>query len=286
MRCRLPSKPPPAASQPPDGQAFRFKYIYKPESVGLDKKDTLGIPVSGRRQPTGHVSELTNDEPLLPQDTWDPQGEGSLALPNPSAQRFRIKQVPLPVPVSFPGSDYWEVEVLHDYSKEWPRVEKTDAGWHLRRGFLGPIADPKLVPFFFYRGLEQVRYSVGDRAFQLIFAAAYTAVHAAAFAFIWASDPSLSLAVALNWALGRLSAGKWALLLTLGVTGRVWLYWVFQAGKLVDKGLAKLAPPIRRFFWANFALWMIYLALSPAHWYPIPFWPFAPGSMGVQEAFQ
>lgn len=66
-------------------------------------------------------------------------------------------QVPVPVPVSFPGSDFWEVEILRDYSKDWPRLEKMDDGqWRLRRGFLAPLQDPKLVPFFFYRGLEQV----------------------------------------------------------------------------------------------------------------------------------
>lgn len=35
---------------------------------------------------------------------------------------------------------------------------------------------------------------------------------------------------------------------------------------------------------ANFTLWAIYLVLSPLHWYPLPFWPFAPGSMGIHEA--
>jgi hypothetical protein len=77
--------------------------------------------------------------------------------------------------MSFPGSDFWHVEILQDYSKQWPALVRTeDGGWFFRRGFLGPVADPKLVPFFFYRGLEQVRYTVGDRAFQALFAAVYT----------------------------------------------------------------------------------------------------------------
>lgn len=53
----------------------------------------------------------------------------------------------------------------------------------------------------------------------------------------------------MNWAVGKLSLGKWGLLATLALTGRMWMYWVFQVCKLVDRGLEKLAPPIRRFFW-------------------------------------
>jgi hypothetical protein len=79
--------------------------------------------------------------------------------------------------------------------------------------------------------------------------AAPAAAHAAAFCALWASEPGLSAAIALNWALGRLSLGKWGLLLALAITGRMWMYWTFQACKLVDRGLAKIAPPIRRFFW-------------------------------------
>ncbi|KAI8472416.1 MAG: hypothetical protein J3K34DRAFT_519753 [Monoraphidium minutum] len=274
-------------------RAHRFKYDYRPADSGLGAGQSLGLPLSERDRNSRHVAELTDDAPLNPADLWPPAGAagaGAASLPNPHAQRFRIKQVPLAVPVSFPGSDYWQVEILNDYSKEWPGLERLEDGtWHLRRGFLAPLADPKLVPFFFYRGLEQargVRYSVSDRAFQALFAAAYTAFHAAIFSALWATQPALAAAVGLNWARGRLSLGKWALLLALAATGRAWMYWAFEACRLVDAGLARIAPPVRRFFWANFTLWVIYLALAPSHFYPIPFWPFAPGSLGPHEAFQ
>lgn len=36
---------------------------------------------------------------------------------------------------------------------------------------------------------------------------------------------------------------------------------------------------------ANFVLWVAYLLFSPAHLPLIPFWPFAPGSFGIADAF-
>lgn len=78
---------------------------------------------------------------------------------------------------------------------------------------------------------------------------ALAAVHAAVFAALWASHPSLATAAALNWAAGRLSLGKWGLLLGLAAMGRVWMYWTFEACRLVDGALARVAPPLRRFFW-------------------------------------
>jgi hypothetical protein len=396
-----------AAPQPPGpgGQAYRFKYLYTP---GRGGPSPLGLPQTERQRgdpPPGHVQRVGDAEPQLPSDLWPAPAAGAAAVPNPHAQRFRIKQVhgclplpharpparaaapprrtararadrppprphpaprapsprprqaPVPVPVSFPGSDYWQVDILHDYSKEWPRLAKLpDGKWHLRRGFLGPFADPRLVPFFFYRGLEQVginafgtagrgprrrgaaasgggggrsgaggqpkrrescaapararltappaprrqvRYTLGDRALQLIYAAVYTgearpaglppprdaarptlrhgpgrarpplpltlcrtsppapprvkppAAHAAVFSLLWASDASLAVAAGLNWARGRLSLAKWGLLFALALSDRMWLYWVFQAGKLIDRGLARLAPPVRRFFWCG-----------------------------------
>jgi hypothetical protein len=61
------------------------------------------------------------------------------------------------VPISFPGSDYWQVEILRDYSKDWPALTRTEDGWRFRPGFLSPVADPKLAPFFVYKGIEHVR---------------------------------------------------------------------------------------------------------------------------------
>jgi hypothetical protein len=100
-------RPRPArAGEPHDSQAFRFKYVYRP-----DKQSPLGQPASepipdgqldaenggASTQYSRHVKEWRNDAPLRPQELW-PAGEGdggagSMALPNPEAQRFRIKQV-------------------------------------------------------------------------------------------------------------------------------------------------------------------------------------------------
>ena len=95
---------------------------------------------------------------------------------------------------------------------------------------------------------------------------------------------ALALAVGLNWALGKLSLAKWALLLALASAGKLWMYFAFQAARLLDAGLARVFPPIRNFFWANFSVWMLYVWLSPSWCYPLPFWPFAPGSTGGAAA--
>lgn len=193
----------------------------------------------------------------------------------------------------------------------------------------------QVVPFFFYRGLEVLTYSWGERAAQAAVAAAYlgalqgqthrrhactfraqtlqsathnsqphscctrrskltrararrqhthAGVHAAVFGTAWAASPLLGGALALNWALGRLSLGKLLLLLALAAHGRLWLYAAFEVGRLVDAGLARLFPPLRQFFWAMFTVWALYVVASPAHYYPLPFAPFAPGTMGAQEA--
>lgn len=113
-----------------------------------------------------------------------------------------------------------------------------------------------------------------------------TGVHMTVFSWLWSQAPGLAAAVALNWALGSLSVAKWGLLLLLASSGRVWLYFLYLVGKVIDQGLARLAPGLRRFFWASFVLWSLYVVLSPVHYYPLPFWPFAPGSFGPQEAFQ
>jgi hypothetical protein len=64
----------------------------------------------------------------------------------------------------------------------------------------------------------------------------------------------------------------------------MWLYFLYLCGKLVDAALAKLFPPVREFAWAMFVAWLLFLAVTPTYFYPLPFWPFAPGSLGVQEA--
>lgn len=105
-------------------------------------------------------------------------------------------------------------------------------------------------------------------------------MHAAIFSALWGAHAPLAVALGYNWALGRLSPAKWALLLLLASSGRLWLYYTFQVAKFLDMGLAKLFPPVRKFFWANFTLWMFYLVLAPTHWYPVPLAPLMPGHAG------
>lgn len=109
-------------------------------------------------------------------------------------------------------------------------------------------------------------------------------IHLALFGWFWQNSPTLALAVGLNWGLGKLSLGKWGILLFLALSDRTWLYFLYLAGKLVDKALAKLFPPVRHFCWGMFTLWMVFVAVTPIHYYPIPFAPFAPGTMGLTEA--
>lgn len=108
--------------------------------------------------------------------------------------------------------------------------------------------------------------------------------HLAIFNLFWANNPSLAVAVGINWGLGTLSLGKWALLLFLADQSRLWIYFAYLIGKVIDQGLKKLFPSVRQFFWAMFTVWVLFLVVSPAYYYPLPFWPFAPGSLGVQEA--
>lgn len=105
-------------------------------------------------------------------------------------------------------------------------------------------------------------------------------VHAFAFSCFWAAHPPLALALGYNWARGTLSPAKWGLLLVLASSGRLWMYYTFQVAKFLDSILAKLFPPIRRFFWANFTLWMAYLLFSPSYWPVVPLAPFMPGAAG------
>lgn len=84
-----------AGAQKPPGseQAFRFKYDFRPESTGLSPDDTTGLPLSERGAQSRRVHELDDDAPAAPGALWPAGGAGAAALPNPAAQRFRIKQV-------------------------------------------------------------------------------------------------------------------------------------------------------------------------------------------------
>jgi hypothetical protein len=121
------------------------------------------------------------------------------------------------------------------------------------------------------------------RSFLVLFTSP-AAVHVAIFGWFWQSNPSLAVAVGLNWTLGNLTLAKWALLLVLASQERLWMYFAFLVAQQIDRGMAALFPPVRRFFWAMFTVWALFVVLSPAHYYPLPFAPFAPGTLGAQEA--
>lgn len=84
---------------------------------------------------------------LDPEQTfWRQQAPvpSSVRLTNPWAQHFRVARVPMPVPVSLPGSDYWHVEMLNNYATNWPSVKWVDGKLQFRKGFLEPFDDPKV----------------------------------------------------------------------------------------------------------------------------------------------
>jgi hypothetical protein len=141
-----------------------------------------------------------------------------------------------------------------------------------------------VIPFFFYRGLELVRFSWSDRALQIAAVTVYAITHLVLLNLLMQQNQALAVAVGLNWALGKLSIAKWGILLLLATSDKLWMYFTFLVAKLIDRGLARLFPPVRTFFWANFCVWMLYVLLSPTWCYPLPFWPFAPGSTGGAAA--
>lgn len=136
----------------------------------------------------------------------------------------------------------------------------------------------RIVPAFFYKGLEIVQYSAVDRLLQGVCIAALLAATAATCTVVAQYNALFSAAVFVNWARGTLTLGKLGGLLFLLSCGRVWLYWVLFAANLVDQLLAKHIPALRRFAWFNFALWVAYIVLTPAGYYPLPIPPFRPGS--------
>jgi hypothetical protein len=135
----------------------------------------MSWPLEDQDVPNSHTHEQQQEERKQPESLWHPQGaDGSVMVANPYASHFRVRPASLPVPVSLPGTEYWDVEMFQNYSRGWPTIKwDKSSGLRVNLGFLGPVDDPKAVPFFFYKGLEQVRYTWGDRAFQLAYAAAY-----------------------------------------------------------------------------------------------------------------
>ncbi|PNW76578.1 hypothetical protein CHLRE_11g467708v5 [Chlamydomonas reinhardtii] len=219
-----------------------------------------------------------------PADTYwkGPAPEGSFTLPNAVAQRTRL--TPLRVPEAgagggaaagnnnplarllapFPREEYYAVEMDLHYGRELPRWVWQDGTLVFRPGFLTAPIDPDVPPYWLHRGIARFTLGRTDMAVQAVVGAAYLAFLAAVSAALYAVQPQLLAAVAVSWARNTLSLAKWGALLALAAADRVYLYWVFLAGKTVDQLLAKHAPPVRTFMWANAALWAVYLAVSPS----------------------
>lgn len=273
------------------GQANKFKYRYDPWNTGLPQDYWLTYPQTseGVGLPQQRTIDLTGEDVPSPELHELQPAPGRTVLRNPHAQLHWVQWLGGPFPF-MPGVEKWIVELGRDYTRGLPSTWYDDEGrkFRYRSGFLNHLDPGKLsarsTPFYLYQGLEDIHFSLPERALQLLFLAAYTAVHVAMFSYIWTQQPLLSAALFINWARGTLVWWKVGLLLLLAASGRVWLYFLFLGAQLIDKGLEKLAPPIRRFFWANFTVWVIYLIFSPAYMYPLPFPPFAPGTLGPQEA--
>lgn len=130
-------------SSPEDSQAFRFKHNFDPQQLSrMPKGGWFGSPLSdgARAKVAGEGARLD------PQKTfWQDQGPlDSVKLGNPWAHHYRVSRVPMPVPVSLPGSDYWHVEMLNNYATNWPSVKWVDGKLQFRKGFLEPFDDPKV----------------------------------------------------------------------------------------------------------------------------------------------
>ncbi|KAG2432241.1 hypothetical protein HXX76_009160 [Chlamydomonas incerta] len=214
-----------------------------------------------------------------PADTYwkGPAPDGSFTLPNAIAQRTRL--TPLRVPESgagggtnplarlmspFPREEYYAVEMDLHYGRELPRWVWQDGTFVFRPGCLTPAVDPDVPAYWLHRGIARFTLGRTDMAVQAVVGAVYLAFLAAVSAALYAVQPQLLAAVAVSWARNTLSLTKWVALLGLAAVDRVYLYWVFLAGKTIDQVLAKHAPPVRNFMWANAALWAIYLAVSPS----------------------
>lgn len=138
-----------------DHQVFRFKHQFHPDQTGQPKNTWLGWPLQHPQQSpleSNRAGIVSEDTRVIPEELWDAQGPaGSCSIRSPYAQHYRVSRVAVPVPVSLPGTEFWQVEMLSDYSKKWPSISFVDGKLQFHKGFLEPVDDPKVVPFFFYR---------------------------------------------------------------------------------------------------------------------------------------
>lgn len=125
-------------------QAFRFKHQYDPEQQShLPQGSWAAWPLDDGTMKAAVAGEDTRIDPE--QTLWHKQGpEGSINLRNPWSRYFRVTPVTSPLPTSLPGSDYWHVEMLNNYSRDWPSLKWVDGKFQFRKGFLEPFDDPKV----------------------------------------------------------------------------------------------------------------------------------------------
>ena len=64
---------------------------------------------------------------------------------------------------------------------------------------------------------------------------------------------------------------------------QVWMYWAYLAFNFLDAVTHEVSPPARYMLWSVFTAWVLYLVLSPLHWYPLPFGGLAPGAHMVLD---
>jgi hypothetical protein len=131
-------------SSPEDSQAFRFKHKFNPQQLSPDlgSSSSFGWPLQDGQRATvaGEGARLDPEQTF-----WSSTGpQDAVQLRNPWASKFRVKRVPMPVPVSLPGSEYWHVEMLNNYSTNWPSLKFVDGKLQFRKGFLEPFDDPKV----------------------------------------------------------------------------------------------------------------------------------------------
>lgn len=279
----------PVACGSTSNQARRFRKDFKPVSQveGIDTVyGTRWDEAKMQADEWARMSEMDArfHNPLSPpKEFWSRWHPDEVSIKTKHANQVRL--YPSDVPGVPPGEEEYVVEMHRNYDTEWPTIQRDqDGNFVYRPGFLNPITDPELPLYFFVRGIIRIRFSPVEQVVKNLTTALFIGLHAAVALFFWESRPAFVAAVIVSYMRNTLSFGKWAILAALTLTDKTWIYWAAVISKEVDKYLAAKANPLRNLMWLNFVMWVAYMALSPVYFHPLPFWPFAPGSQGLQEA--
>jgi len=254
-------------------QSINFRHGFHPEQTGQPDQPKFTTSEA-------EVDTQTYVSRAYPPNIWAEDPPGSIHVSNAYA-RMRLRPAGIPtqsdkVPFPFKGEEWYVVDMQTQQTGGWPTFQRTPEGQLVfRPGFLANL-DPRQPEFVLSSGLERFMYSPRDRLLHTLIAAAYVGAAAAVFGALWSAHHNLALVLAVNWALAKISVPRVALLLGLAWAGKLWMYWVFFAGSLVDQLLERIAPPVRSLMWGLFFAWVAYMALSPVWAYPLPL--VAPGS--------